>query len=255
VPRRPGVVDSEKYERARELRAAGHSLAAIAKDTGAAYSTVHGWTRDVRPDLARSAEHTEAIRRGRERSVAGIADEIERGGCGTPGCPDPDCSRTYGLCHCGCGEAAPISGLTDRGRGYIEGKPHRFVLGHNRRGLSPAPLSEEGRRILSESMAAKRSDGTIGTAQLSPASQRRWRLGTGLRNLVSFYSGPKRRRWLNRWNGLEGGRPRLDARRDYDEALQKIRDKYGETHASERDLERLTGESRTMVRLALGRAV
>jgi hypothetical protein len=42
-------------------------------------------------------------------------------------------------------------------------------------------------------------------------------------------------------------------RLDYEEKLQLIRDKYEETHASERDLKRLTGESRRMVRTALGR--
>ena len=36
-------------------------------------------------------------------------------------------------CECGCGEDAPLSDRTDRGRGRIKGQPLRFVHGHNRR--------------------------------------------------------------------------------------------------------------------------
>jgi transcriptional regulator with XRE-family HTH domain len=51
------------------------------------------------------------------------------------------------------------------------------------------------------------------------------------------------------------GRPRLEERLDFQETIEKIRARYEETHASERDLARETGESRTMVRLALGRSL
>jgi hypothetical protein len=64
--------------------------------------------------------------------------------------------------------------------------------------------------------------------------------------------GRARRVWKLKW-APKPGRRRLDERHDYEEALERIRVKYEETHASERELERLTGESRTMVRLALGR--
>jgi hypothetical protein len=66
--------------------------------------------------------------------------------------------------------------------------------------------------------------------------------------------GRTRQRWLGRW-APKPGRPRNDARRDYEDALTTIRDVYTETHASERDLAHLTGESRRMVRIALGRRV
>jgi hypothetical protein len=36
------------------------------------------------------------------------------------------------------------------------GEPHVLILGHNRRGFSPAPLSDEGRRTLSVLMTTKR---------------------------------------------------------------------------------------------------
>jgi transcriptional regulator with XRE-family HTH domain len=59
----------------------------------------------------------------------------------------------------------------------------------------------------------------------------------------------------NRLNGHEFHRTRNDERPDYEEALELIREEYGKTHASERDLQRATGESRRMVRIALGRPV
>ena len=34
------------------------------------------------------------------------------------------------LCECGCGQPAPIADKTDSVRGYIAGKPRRFILGH-----------------------------------------------------------------------------------------------------------------------------
>jgi transcriptional regulator with XRE-family HTH domain len=55
--------------------------------------------------------------------------------------------------------------------------------------------------------------------------------------------------------GFLGGRTRNDARRDYEDALARIRQAYEETHATERELQRITGESRRMIRTALGRAV
>jgi hypothetical protein len=37
------------------------------------------------------------------------------------------------LCECGCGQPAPISGVTDRRKGWVKGKPRRFIHGHNTR--------------------------------------------------------------------------------------------------------------------------
>lgn len=44
--------------------------------------------------------------------------------CDNPG-PNPS-----GFCMCGCGSAAPISKQTDTKRGYVKGKPLRFIAGH-----------------------------------------------------------------------------------------------------------------------------
>jgi hypothetical protein len=38
--------------------------------------------------------------------------------------------RADGLCECGCGNPAPIAKATTRSRGWIKGKPMRFILGH-----------------------------------------------------------------------------------------------------------------------------
>jgi hypothetical protein len=35
-----------------------------------------------------------------------------------------------GLCMCGCGGKAPIADITNRKRGYVAGKPRRFIAGH-----------------------------------------------------------------------------------------------------------------------------
>lgn len=38
------------------------------------------------------------------------------------------------LCECGCGQPAPIATYTNRRRGYVRGRPRRFIHGHHRRG-------------------------------------------------------------------------------------------------------------------------
>jgi|SRR4029077_16163270 hypothetical protein len=37
------------------------------------------------------------------------------------------------LCECGCGEAAPVAPRTNRSKGWVKGKPLRFVRGHHAR--------------------------------------------------------------------------------------------------------------------------
>lgn len=39
----------------------------------------------------------------------------------------------YGYCQCGCGRLAPIAPQTDTKRGWVKGKPKRFVTGHHKR--------------------------------------------------------------------------------------------------------------------------
>ena len=68
----------------------------------------------------------------------------------------------------------------------------------------------------------------------------------------TYFKGSTRRRWKLKW-APKPGRPRLDADPECAARLARIRETYEATHASERTLERLTGESRRMVRIALGR--
>src|SRR5690348_2913531 len=82
------------------------------------------------------------------------------GVCGTPGCTEAECDIPYGTCHCQprslprCWKTTSIATRHDRRRGYIKGMHERFARGHDR-------LSDEGRRIQSANMTAKRADGTI----------------------------------------------------------------------------------------------
>lgn len=39
-----------------------------------------------------------------------------------------------GLCECGCGSATTIAPGTDSRRGWVKGRPVRFILGHRARG-------------------------------------------------------------------------------------------------------------------------
>jgi hypothetical protein len=71
--------------------------------------------------------------RGVPRRAAGRPEKYpptELGACGTPGCTDPGCSIPFGTCHCGCGARTPIAARHDRRRGYIKGKPERFLRAH-----------------------------------------------------------------------------------------------------------------------------
>lgn len=36
-----------------------------------------------------------------------------------------------GLCHCGCGEPAPIATMTSKRNGHIKGRPMYYVMGHH----------------------------------------------------------------------------------------------------------------------------
>lgn len=36
----------------------------------------------------------------------------------------------YGMCHCRCGEPAPIAKYTMHSRGWVKGEPKRFIQGH-----------------------------------------------------------------------------------------------------------------------------
>src|SRR5438128_1749886 len=61
------------------------------------------------------------------------ATSVVRGGCGVPGCTDPDCAIEYGVCHCGCGGSTTPARQSDRRLNLVNGEPQRFVDGHQLR--------------------------------------------------------------------------------------------------------------------------
>jgi hypothetical protein len=44
-----------------------------------------------------------------------------------------NCSIGEGLCHCGCGQPAPVAKMTAKRYGYVKGKPIRYIKGHYQR--------------------------------------------------------------------------------------------------------------------------
>ncbi len=44
-----------------------------------------------------------------------------------------DSAVAHGYCQCGCGEKAPVAKYTLKAKGWVQGRPKRYVSGHNRR--------------------------------------------------------------------------------------------------------------------------
>ena len=55
-------------------------------------------------------------------------------------CSDPNCKIDKGLCHCGCGQPAPIAKKTTTKYGHIKGQPIRYINGHYQRSTRLSPL-------------------------------------------------------------------------------------------------------------------
>jgi len=53
----------------------------------------------------------------------------------------------YSLCKCGCGNETKLSNNTDNRKGYIKGKPRRFLLGHNSKNIKYHPTWRGGNTI------------------------------------------------------------------------------------------------------------
>lgn len=43
---------------------------------------------------------------------------------------EPGPNRKNGFCECGCGNPAPIASSCNKAKGYVRGKPVRFLPGH-----------------------------------------------------------------------------------------------------------------------------
>jgi hypothetical protein len=55
-------------------------------------------------------------------------------------CSDLNCRIGEGLCHCGCGQPAPIAKRTTTKYGHIKGQPIRYVNGHYQRSTRLSPV-------------------------------------------------------------------------------------------------------------------
>jgi hypothetical protein len=51
---------------------------------------------------------------------------------------------SHGLCHCGCGELAPIAKRTQAQQGWVRGEPKRFIQGHFQAQHKKGHLSRTG---------------------------------------------------------------------------------------------------------------
>lgn len=87
-----------------------------------------------------------------------------------------------GLCQCGCGATTPIQKCSDKGHGYIKGKPHAFLQGHGRR-----------TRVSSEDAVPFKIDGVY--SRLIPLSK-------GMYAIVDEqdYERLARYKWVARWS-------------------------------------------------------
>lgn len=55
-------------------------------------------------------------------------------------CSDLNCRIGDGLCHCGCGQPAPIAKRTATKYGHIKGQPIRYINGHYQRSTRLSPV-------------------------------------------------------------------------------------------------------------------
>ena len=55
-------------------------------------------------------------------------------------CSDLNCRIGEGLCHCGCGQPAPIAKRTTTKCGHIKGQPIRYINGHYQRSTRLSPV-------------------------------------------------------------------------------------------------------------------
>lgn len=55
-------------------------------------------------------------------------------------CTDLNCKIDKGLCHCGCGQLAPIAKKTTTKYGHVKGKPIRYINGHYQQSTRLSPV-------------------------------------------------------------------------------------------------------------------
>lgn len=91
-----------------------------------------------------------------------------------------------GLCMCGCGRPAPIAKQTNRAKGHVQGKPHRFIAGHcNRKRVQWVVDPETGcwnftGSVSKDGYGRRSFDGKMTTAHRSVYEQLRGPIPDGL---------------------------------------------------------------------------
>jgi transcriptional regulator with XRE-family HTH domain len=101
----------------------------VAAGTATISQLERGRSSRPRPDLERRL----VAALGLEESPWPPRPDVPRGGCGVPGCADPDCEVPFGLCHCGCGQPTRLVAETSLPRNQVAGAPRLYVRGHQTR--------------------------------------------------------------------------------------------------------------------------
>lgn len=99
---------------------------------------------------------------------------------------------TDALCECGCGQPAPIATYTHLPRGWVAGRPKRFISGHNAKGRKKQNrISIEERGHETPCWIWQLSLTSAGYGQLTPSD-------TGVRELAHRFYWRQENGWLPR---------------------------------------------------------
>jgi hypothetical protein len=74
-------------------------------------------------------------------------------------CSDVDCQIEEGLCHCRCGERAPLAKKTAKKYGHVKGEPVRYINWHYQRTNRLSPVGyvvNEVQPVTAKENAARR---------------------------------------------------------------------------------------------------
>jgi len=80
-------------------------------------------------------------------TVQRLSAPVEEWVCEGPGTCVPGC-RDWGICHCGCGGRAPVAPQSRTAKGYVKGRPHRWLPTHHPKdGFIGIPIEEAQWRL------------------------------------------------------------------------------------------------------------
>jgi hypothetical protein len=150
----PRALDPKKPVEARRLRKQGKSLSEIMRALNISYGSAHRFTKGVCPEKERPQEARAKISAVKVKAHEEWSSAVPRGKCDTPGCDRPGCGISYGDCHCGCDEKAPLATEDDRTRNKVRGEPHLYT-----------------RRCADTLMAADNGEPLLGALELADLSR------------------------------------------------------------------------------------